>query len=113
MLDHEEQVKKIWMLSREYGQLAGAGGVKDVVCQLAEALAKKVGRSLHVVLPLYGFVNAWEQGFQPLPDPFCPERTLRLQIDMHQPERRILEEVRYFYKKINKVNQIYASKNVK
>ena len=104
MLDHEEQVKKIWMLSREYGQLAGAGGVKDVVCQLAEALAKKVGRSLHVVLPLYGFVNAWEQGFQPLPDPFCPERTLRLQIDMHQPDMRILEEVRYFYKKINKVN---------
>jgi len=104
MLDHEEQVKKIWMLSREYGQLAGAGGVKDVVCQLAEALAKKVGRSLHVVLPLYGFVNAWEQGFQPLPDPFCPERTLRLQIDMHQPDVRILEEVRYFYKKINKVN---------
>jgi len=104
MLDHEEQVKKIWMLSGEYGQLAGAGGVKDVVCQLAEALAKKVGRSLHVVLPLYGFVNAWEQGFQPLPDPFCPERTLRLQIDMHQPDMRILEEVRYFYKKINKVN---------
>ena len=104
MLDGEEQVKKIWMLSREYGQLAGAGGVKDVVCQLAEALAKKVSRSLHVVLPLYGFVKAWEQGFQPLPDPFCPERTLRLQIDMHQPDMRILEEVRYFYKKINKVN---------
>jgi starch synthase len=104
MLDGEEQVKKIWMLSREYGQLAGAGGVKDVVCQLAEALGKKVSRSLHVVLPLYGFVKAWEQGFQPLPDPFCTERTLRLQIDMHQPERRILEEVRYFYKKINKVN---------
>ncbi len=104
MFDHEEQVRKIWMLSREYGQLAGAGGVKDVVCQLAEALAQKASRSLHVVLPLYGFVKAWDQGFKPLPDPFCPERTLRLQIDMHQPDMRILEEVRYFYKKINKVN---------
>ncbi len=103
-MDHDEQVKKIWMVSREYGQLAGAGGVKDVVCQLAEALARKSTRSLHVVLPRYGFVNAREQGFQPLPDPFCPGRTLRLQIDMHQPSTRILEEVHYYYKKINKVN---------
>lgn len=104
MVDHRNQVKKIWMLSREYGQLAGAGGVKDVVSQLAEALASSNSRSLHVVLPLYGFVNAREQGFQPLTDPFCPDRILRLQIDMHQPDKRILEEVRYYFKKINKVN---------
>jgi len=104
MLGHEEQIKKIWMVSREYGQLAGAGGVKDVVCQLAEALARRTTRSLHVVLPLYGFVNARGQGFKPLPDPFCPGRILRLQIDMHQPDKRILEEVYYYYKKINKVN---------
>jgi len=104
MLNHEVQIKKIWMLSREYGQLAGAGGVKDVVCQLAEALARKNTRLLHVVLPRYGFVNAREQGFLPLPDPFCPGRTLRLQIDMHQPDKRILEEVHYYYKKINRVN---------
>ena len=104
MLNHEEQVKKIWMLSREYGQLAGAGGVKDVVCQLAEALARKNSRSLHVVLPRYGFLNAREQGFLPLPDPFCLDRTLRLHIDMHQPDKRILEEVHYYYKKINRVN---------
>ncbi len=104
MGEHEEQIKKIWMLSREYGELAGAGGVKDVVSQLAEALARWTGRSLHVVLPLYGFVNAREQGFTPLPDPFCRDRILRLQIDMHQPDRLIREEVRYYYKKINKVN---------
>jgi starch synthase len=104
MSGHEEHVKKIWMVSREYGQLAGAGGVKDVVSQLAEALAQKNARSLHVVLPLYGFVNAREQGFKPLPDPFCPNRALRLQIDMHQPDKRILEEVYYYYQKINKVN---------
>ncbi len=104
MLDHVERVKKIWMLSREYGQLAGAGGVKDVVCQLAEALARNTSRSLHVVLPRYGFVNAREHGFQPLADPFCSNRALRLQIDMHQPEQRILEEVHYYYKKINRVH---------
>lgn len=104
MLDHEDQIEKIWMLSREYGQLAGAGGVKDVVCQLAEALARKTTRSLHVVLPLYGFVNAREQGFKALPDPFCPDRNLRLLIEMHQPDKRILEEVRFYYKKINKVH---------
>ncbi len=104
MLGHEEQIKKIWMVSREYGQLAGAGGVKDVVCQLAEALARRTTRLLHVVLPLYGFVNARGQGFKPLLDPFCPDRILRLQIDMHQPDKRILEEVYYYYKKINKVN---------
>ncbi len=51
----EEQIKNIWMLSREYGNLAGAGGVKDVVCQLAETLARWTGRSLHVVLPLVWF----------------------------------------------------------
>ncbi len=104
MFGYEDQIKKIWMLSREYGQLAGAGGVKDVVSQLAEALARKNTRSLHVVLPLYGFVNAREQGFKPLSDPFCPDRILRLQIDMHQPDKRILEEVHYYYKKIKKVN---------
>jgi len=104
MSEPEKQVEKIWMLSREYGQLAGAGGVKDVVCQLAEALARKDSRSLHVVLPRYGFVNARAHGFKPLLDPFCPDRILRLQIDMHQPDQRILEEVRYYYKKISKVN---------
>ena len=104
MFDLEGQAKKIWMLSREYGQLVGAGGVKDVVSQLSEALAKKNTRSINVVLPLYGFVNARAQGFKPLRDPFCPDRILRLQIDMHQPDKRILEEVNYYFKNINKVN---------
>lgn len=104
MVGQVEQIRNIWMVSREYGELAGAGGVKDVACQLAEALARGTIRSLHVVLPLYGFVNAREQGFQPLKDPFCTDRILRLQIDMHQPDNRILEEVHYYYKRINKVN---------
>jgi len=32
-------LRTIWMLTREYGNLAGAGGVKDVAMQLAKALA--------------------------------------------------------------------------
>jgi starch synthase len=100
----EEQIKNIWMLSREYGNLAGAGGVKDVVCQLAETLARWSGRSLHVVLPLYGFLDAQAPGLQPIPDPLCRERLLRLSIDMHLPDGLMSEEVSYFHQKINRVN---------
>ncbi|EKD36880.1 MAG: hypothetical protein ACD_75C01345G0007 [uncultured bacterium] len=108
MADRDEQVKKIWMLSREYGELAGAGGVKDVVYQLAEALARWNGRSIHVVLPLYGFIDAGEHGFEPLPDPFCSGRNLRLQIEMSQPDLFVLEEVRYYYITINKVHLYFV-----
>jgi starch synthase len=98
------RAKNIWMLSREYGYLAGAGGVKDVACQLAEALARSNSRSVHVVLPRYGFVDASKHGFSPLPDPFCRSRVLRLPIEMHQPDKRILEEVRFFYNRLGKVH---------
>jgi starch synthase len=108
MAERDEQIKKIWMLSREYGELAGAGGVKDVVCQLAEALARWNGRSIHVVLPLYGFINAREHGFKPLPDPFCHGRNLRLQIEMNQPDKFVLEEVRYYFLTLNKVHLYFV-----
>jgi starch synthase len=108
MAERDEQIKKIWMLSREYGELAGAGGVKDVVCQLAEALARWNGRSIHVVLPLYGFINAREHGFKPLPDPFCHGRNLRLQIEMNQPDKFVLEEVRYYFLTLNRVHLYFV-----
>lgn len=108
MAEWDEQIKKIWMLSREYGELAGAGGVKDVVCQLAEALARWNGRSIHVVLPLYGFINAREHGFKPLPDPFCRGRNLRLQIEMNQPDKFVLEEVRYYFLTLNRVHLYFV-----
>ncbi len=57
-------VQNIWMLSREYEGLAGAGGVKDVVRQLAEALVRS-GRKVSVVLPLYGFMDSEAAGFAP------------------------------------------------
>ncbi len=100
----EEQIRNIWMLSREYGSIAGAGGVKDVSCQLAETLARWTGRSIHVVLPLYGFLDVQALGFQPLQDPLCPDRILKLQIDMHEPDSIIYEDVCFFYQRINRVH---------
>ncbi len=99
-----QQMKNIWMISREYGELAGAGGVKDVVRQLAEALARWSGRSLHVVLPLYGFMDTEELGFEPLMDPSFNDYPLQLHIDMHQPGREVREDIRFFYKKSKKVH---------
>ncbi len=37
---HCRDIHDIWMVSREYGELAAAGGVKDVVFQLAKSLAR-------------------------------------------------------------------------
>jgi starch synthase len=104
MVSENRQIKNIWMLSREYGHLAGAGGVKDVTSQLAEALARWTGRVIHVVLPMYGFMNAEESGFQPVFDPLCRDQVLRLPIDMHQPVDGVTEEVCYFHKTISRVN---------
>ena len=53
----------IWMVSREYEGIAGAGGVKDVCRQLAESLVQS-GRQVSVVLPRYGFVDAASLGFR-------------------------------------------------
>ncbi len=49
-------IRSVWMLSREYDGLAGAGGVKDMVRQAAEACAR-AGCRTTVVLPAYGFVD--------------------------------------------------------
>jgi len=92
------------MISREYGNVAGAGGVKDVACQLAETLARWSGRSLHVVLPRYGFLDIRDLGFQPLLDPLCRETPLQLQVDMDLPDSLVKEDVCYFYQKINRVH---------
>ncbi|NOX25426.1 MAG: glycogen/starch synthase, partial [Deltaproteobacteria bacterium] len=54
--------RNIWLISREYGKLAGVGGVKDVVKQLACALARS-GRQVKVVIPCYGFMNPGKLGF--------------------------------------------------
>jgi starch synthase len=53
----------VWLITREYDGLAGAGGVKDVSRQLAEALAKST-KKVRAVLPCYGFMNPEDLGFK-------------------------------------------------
>ncbi len=55
----------VWMVSREYDGLAGAGGVKDVCRQLAESLVRHGNCDVSVVLPRYGFMNPEDLGFFP------------------------------------------------
>lgn len=55
--------RSIWMVTREYEGLAGAGGVKDVCRQLAETLVSHAGCEVCVVLPRYGFMDAAQLGF--------------------------------------------------
>lgn len=62
--DKYTTVRGLWMVTREYDGLAGAGGVKDVSKQLAEALVRS-GRSVRVVLPRYGFMDVERLGFKP------------------------------------------------
>lgn len=60
-------IRCVWMVTREYDQLAGAGGVKDVCRQLAEALVVHGNCSVRVVLPRYGFINTERLGCRLLP----------------------------------------------
>jgi len=49
-------VKEIWLVTRELGGWAEAGGIKDVVRDQAFAFPR-IGWKTHVVLPLYGFLS--------------------------------------------------------
>ena len=60
----EHDPQSVWMVSREYDGVAGAGGVKDVCRQLAESLVQHAGCAVSVVLPRYGFVDAPGLGFE-------------------------------------------------
>ncbi|MGV1100857.1 glycogen synthase [Thiovibrio sp. JS02] len=86
----ERTIQNIWMLSREYDGLAGAGGVKDVARQLAEALGR-AGRKVSVVLPLYGFMDPRRLGFSPL--------ALSFEVDMDYTGEARREYVRVFARK--------------
>ena len=56
MAKKSNQIKNVWMVTREYDGLAGAGGVKDVSRQLAHALAR-AGIKITVIMPLYGMMD--------------------------------------------------------
>ena len=92
------------MLSREYGELAGAGGVKDVVCQLAESLTNDSSMNVHVVLPLYGFVDAVGEGFSLLPSATNPDIPLEFTVDMHYVQEQRWENCRVWYSRPNGVH---------
>lgn len=104
MVAHKNPVKKIWMLSREYGNLAGAGGVKDVVYQLSKSLARWSGRSVHVVLPLYGFMSLADSTFKVVDDPLLEGEKLQLAIDMNLPDEKVSESVSFYYARLEKVH---------
>ncbi|MBQ6028621.1 MAG: glycogen/starch synthase [Treponema sp.] len=52
---------RIWMVAREYAGVAEAGGVKNVVCSLSEALAR-LGHDVVCFVPFYGCVNPQSLG---------------------------------------------------
>lgn len=56
-------IRSVWIVTREYDKLAGAGGVKDVSRQLAESLAAHAHCAVRVILPRYGFMDAVRLGF--------------------------------------------------
>ena len=99
----QEPVRQIWMVSREYGKLAGAGGVKDVVSQLAVTLARWNGRSVSVVLPRYGFMDPAQLGFQLLSDPLQPENELSFEVDLNYITEERRERVRVWTASRNRV----------
>ncbi|MDW7772939.1 MAG: glycogen/starch synthase [Desulfobulbaceae bacterium] len=60
------KIRNVWMVTREYDGLAGAGGVKDVCRQLSEALVRHGRCRVSVVLPRYGFIDPKPLGFSRL-----------------------------------------------
>ena len=104
MAKQRTAIREIWMLSREYGNLAGAGGVKDVVSQLSVTLARWSGRSVHVVLPCYGFMKPEQLGFELFADPLHPEKDLQFEVDLNYPEEERREEVTVWAARLDRVN---------
>lgn len=58
-------MKEVWLVAREMGGWAEAGGVKDVVHDQSAAFPK-IGWKAHVILPLYGYLQdrVESQGFR-------------------------------------------------
>ncbi|XOF32820.1 MAG: glycogen synthase [Candidatus Electrothrix sp. YB6] len=95
-----EKVRNIVMVTREYDGLAGAGGVKDVCRQLAEALAWQAHCDVQVILPCYGFMYPVGLGFQRLQVPSRKEasRGTVFTVDMNYPSRERREPVSIWMK---------------
>jgi starch synthase len=94
----KKQISNIWQVTREYNGLAGTREVKDLVKQLAETLSVS-GEKISIVLPLYGFLNPEENGFN--------KSSLAFEVDMpyHVEERR--EKVEVWSQTLPNRNTIY------
>ncbi len=99
MAEKRKMVRRIVMVTREYGRLAGAGGVKDVSRELACALARK-GKRVTVIMPAYGFIDPEEAGFTPLPGFF--------NVDMPYVGRFRREQVSLWHGSFDRVDIILA-----
>lgn len=106
-----ETPESVWLVSREYEELAGAGGVKDVCRQLGETLARDGGYAVRAVIPRYGFMDPVELGFSPLflsgthPGEICGYWFEScFDVDMNYPHAERREQVAIWNKEINGVN---------
>jgi len=88
-------IEKVLVLSREYGGIAGAGGVQDVVRGLCESLARQ-GIETVVIIPRYGFLDAGEKGFQKLDASFT--------VDMNYAAQERTEDVSFWKGESNGVH---------
>ena len=87
-------IKEVYTLTREYRDLAGAGGLKDVAQELSEALVRK-GLKVTVFLPRYGFLDPKSLGFK--------ETGLSFPVDMDYAQEERREEVSLWEGEINGV----------
>jgi starch synthase len=107
-VSEEKTIRHIFMITREYDGLAGAGGVKDVCRQLAEALVQHGGHRVQVLLPRYGFIDPVALGFVRLRLP-CPGRddslktTSVFEVDMNYPGKERREPVSIWEKTMHGV----------
>ncbi|WP_228721408.1 glycogen synthase [Desulfosediminicola ganghwensis] len=92
-------ISNIWMISREYNDLAGAGGVKDVVFQLSESLIKEDSCRVSIVLPGYGFINPEQAGFKPIYRRGKRQDRLRFGVDMNYGLEERRESCMVWFKK--------------
>ncbi len=88
------EIKEIYTLTREYRDLAGAGGLKDVAQELSEALVRK-GIKVTVFMPRYGFLDVKALGFK--------ETGLRFAVDMDYAHEERREDVSLWEKELNGV----------
>nr|WP_321466280.1 glycogen/starch synthase [uncultured Desulfobulbus sp.] len=106
---HGRPLETVWIVTREYEGVAGAGGVKDVSRQLAETMAARANVSVTVIMPKYGFIDAEHLGFMPTDvGPWSGEIAGRsyahgFLVDMNYASQERRESVALWQATINKV----------